>query len=42
MGILTVNDLVPGDLMNISLTSDELFSRVGLYGDELLEKEKIT
>ncbi|KMP10473.1 hypothetical protein UR09_06135 [Candidatus Nitromaritima sp. SCGC AAA799-A02] len=40
VGILAVKDLVPEEIMNISLTTDELFNRVGLYGDELLAREK--
>lgn len=39
-GIVSVNDLVSEDLISASRNGAELFSRVGKYGDQLLEDEK--
>ena len=39
-GIVSVKDLVPGDLISASRNGAELFSKVGKYGDRLLADEK--
>ncbi len=39
-GIVSVNDLVPEDMISASLTAQELFIRVGNYGDQLINEDK--
>lgn len=40
VGIVSVKDLVPEELISASRTGDELFIRLGNYGDQLLKENK--
>jgi CBS domain-containing protein len=40
VGIVSVMDLVPEDMVKISRNGTELFTRVGNYGDQLIADEK--
>ena len=40
VGIVSERDLVPEEIITASRTGEELFIRIGNYGDQLIEEEK--